>query len=49
MTVSEALTLLPQGDLTIEEMKEALSGGDLLDGIPMTSFLPDSDYDAFGA
>lgn len=44
----EALTPLPQGDLTLEEMKEAL-GDDLilLDGIPMTSFLPDSDYDAF--
>ena len=37
----EALTPLPQGDITIEEMKEAL--GDnliLLDGIPMTCFLP---------
>ena len=37
----EALTPIPQGDITIEEMKEAL--GDtmiLLDGIPMTCFLP---------
>lgn len=37
----EALTPIPQGDITIAEMKEAL--GDtliLLDGIPMTSFLP---------
>lgn len=44
----EALTPLPQGDLTLEEMKEAL-GDDLilLDGIPMTSFLPHSDYDDF--
>lgn len=44
----EALTPVPQGDLTIEQMKEAL-GDDLilLDGIPMTSFLPDSDYDEF--
>lgn len=37
----EALTPIPQGDVTIEEIKEAL-GDDmvLLDGIPMTSFLP---------
>ena len=37
----EALTPVPQGDITIEEMKEAL-GNDiiLLDGIPMTCFLP---------
>lgn len=44
----EALTPIPQGDLTIQEMKDAL-GDDLilLDGIPMTSFLPDSDYDEF--
>ncbi len=37
----EALTPVPQGDVTIEEIKEAL--GDnmiLLDGIPMTCFLP---------
>lgn len=39
----EALTPQPQGDLTVPEMKEAL--GDnliLLDGIPMTAFLPDT-------
>jgi len=44
----EALTPQPQGDLTLEEMKGAL-GDDLilLDGIPMTSFLPDSDYQEF--
>ncbi len=37
----EALTPVPQGDITIQEMKEAL-GDDmiLLDGIPMTCFLP---------
>jgi len=37
----EALTPVPQGDITIEEMKQAI--GDnlvLLDGIPMTCFLP---------
>ena len=37
----EALTPVPQGDITIDEMKAAL--GDnmvLLDGIPMTCFLP---------
>jgi len=42
----EALTPIPQGDITIEEMKEAL--GDnmiLLDGIPMTCFLPHEPLD----
>ncbi len=42
----EALTPKPQGDLTISEMKEAL--GDnlvLLDGIPMTAFLPSTPED----
>ena len=42
----EALTPVPQGDITIEEMKEAL--GDnvvLLDGIPMTCFLPHEPID----
>ncbi|BCW99841.1 MAG: hypothetical protein KatS3mg024_2668 [Armatimonadota bacterium] len=44
----EALTPQPQGDLTIQEMKEAL--GDnliLLDGIPMTAFLPSTPYEEF--
>ena len=36
----EALTPIPQGDITIEEMKEALGDMVLLDGIPMTWFLP---------
>lgn len=36
----EALTPIPQGDVTIEEMKEALGDMVLLDGIPMTCFLP---------
>lgn len=44
----EALTPIPQGDLTIQEMKDAL-GDDLilLDGIPMTAFLPDTPWDEF--
>lgn len=42
----EALTPIPQGDVTIEEMKQAL-GDDmvLLDGIPMTCFLPHEPID----
>ncbi|MDH7482756.1 MAG: uroporphyrinogen decarboxylase family protein [Armatimonadota bacterium] len=36
----EALTPMPQGDITIDEMKEALGDMILLDGIPMTWFLP---------
>lgn len=36
----EALTPIPQGDLTIPEMKAALGDMVLLDGIPMTCFLP---------
>jgi hypothetical protein len=36
----EALTPIPQGDITIAEMKEALGDMILLDGVPMTSFLP---------
>jgi hypothetical protein len=36
----EALTPVPQGDITIDEMKEALGDVILLDGIPMTCFLP---------
>jgi len=36
----EALTPVPQGDVTIEEIKQALGDMILLDGIPMTSFLP---------
>lgn len=44
----EALTPHPQGDLTIQEMKDAL-GDDLilLDGIPMTAFMPDTPWDEF--
>lgn len=36
----EALTPLPQGDVTIEEMKEAIGDKILLDGIPAIFFLP---------
>ncbi len=36
----EALTPIPQGDVTIEEIKDALGDMILLDGIPMTWFLP---------
>ncbi|HET6453264.1 MAG TPA: uroporphyrinogen decarboxylase family protein [Armatimonadota bacterium] len=36
----EALTPIPQGDVTVEEMKDALGDMVLLDGIPMTWFLP---------
>jgi len=36
----EALTPLPQGDVTLEEMKEAIGDKVLLDGIPAILFLP---------
>jgi len=36
----EALTPIPQGDVTIREIKDALGEMILLDGIPMTWFLP---------
>jgi len=41
----EALTPVPQGDITIDEMKEALGDVVLLDGIPMTCFLPHEPLD----
>jgi len=37
----EAVTPLPQGDVTLEEIKEALGNKILLDGIPAIFFLPD--------
>jgi hypothetical protein len=37
----EAATPLPQGDVTLEEIKEALGDKVLLDGIPAVCFLPD--------
>jgi hypothetical protein len=36
----EAATPVPQGDLTIEEIKEAMGDTVLLDGIPAIAFLP---------
>lgn len=36
----EAATPLPQGDVTIEELKEGMNGLVLLDGIPAVYFLP---------
>jgi hypothetical protein len=36
----EALTPLPQGDVTLEEIKEAIGEKILLDGIPAIFFLP---------
>lgn len=41
----EALTPIPQGDVTIAEMKAALGDMILLDGIPMTWFLPHESID----
>jgi len=37
----EALTPLPQGDVSLEEMKDAVGEKILLDGIPAIIFLPD--------
>lgn len=37
----EALTPVPQGDVTLEEMKEHIGEKILLDGIPAVYFLPD--------
>lgn len=37
----EALTPFPQGDVTLEEMREAIDDKVLLDGIPAILFLPD--------
>ena len=45
----EALTPIPQGDVTIEEIKAALGDIILLDGVPMTYFLPHEDYSEFEA
>ncbi|MFQ5822396.1 MAG: uroporphyrinogen decarboxylase family protein, partial [Candidatus Heimdallarchaeota archaeon] len=41
----EALTPLPQGDVDLEYMKEALGNKVLLDGIPAILFIPDYSYD----
>jgi len=41
----EAATPLPQGDVTLEELKEAMGDTILLDGIPAILFLPDYSYE----
>ncbi|MBI2433616.1 MAG: hypothetical protein HYV26_12185 [Candidatus Hydrogenedentes bacterium] len=38
----EAITPVPQGDVTLEEMRDTLEGHILLDGIPCTDFLPET-------
>jgi hypothetical protein len=40
----EAATPLPQGDVSLEELKDALEGTILLDGIPAILFLPRYSY-----
>ncbi|HEC64400.1 MAG TPA: hypothetical protein ENI23_03820 [bacterium] len=40
----EGATPLPQGDITLEELKEVLGDTILIDGIPMLSFLPHCSY-----
>ena len=41
----EGATPLPQGDVTLEELKEALGDTILIDGIPMLLFLPQYSYE----
>jgi len=36
----EAITPVPQGDVTLEQVRDALGGLILLDGVPCTDFLP---------
>ena len=43
----EALTPLPQGDVSLEEMKDAVGEKILLDGIPAIMFLPDYPLEKF--
>ena len=43
----EAATPLPQGDVTLEEIKEAMGETILLDGIPMLHFLPEYEREEF--
>lgn len=45
----EALTPIPQGDVTIEEIKESIGDKILLDGIPAIFFLPDYPLEEFQA
>jgi len=42
----EAMTPAPAGDVTIEELKNAMGDKILLDGIPSTLFLPQYSFDA---
>ena len=41
----EAATPLPQGDVTLEELKDAMGDTILLDGIPAVLFLPEFSYE----
>ena len=41
----EAATPLPQGDVTLEELKEAMGDTILMDGIPAILFLPHYSYE----
>jgi len=41
----EGATPLPQGDVTLEELKDALGDTVLIDGIPMLLFLPQYSYE----
>ncbi len=45
----EAATPLPQGDVTLEELKDALGDTILLDGIPAVYFLPEYSYEELEA
>jgi len=45
----EALTPLPQGDVTVEEIKDGIGDMVLLDGIPMLHFMPDMPIEEFEA
>ena len=45
----EAATPLPQGDVALEELKEALGDKILLDGIPAVYFLPDQSMEELAA
>jgi len=45
----EAMTPLPQGDATLEEIKEGLGDKILIDGIPAIYFLPDQPLEALEA
>ncbi|GAG52022.1 unnamed protein product, partial [marine sediment metagenome] len=44
----EAATPLPQGDVTLEELREAMGDTILLDGIPAILFLPQYSYQELG-